>query len=142
MNTYTFRRTDAWRDQANRKGGRPARLTINFRDRYIFLSTELAAMLGVDTNAHVAFTYDEDNPKRVYIRTADAPDDAPDIKHSLSGSGRNGAILRCSNKAVTQHVLRHAGATKSCTCFVARKPTRIDGKDHFMIMLSCPMMTK
>lgn len=142
MNAYTFRRTDAWRDQSNRKGGRQAQATINFGDRYITISRQLASMLGVDTNAHVAFTYDEDKPDHVYIRPADYPDDTREVQHCLFGVGRNKAYLRCSNRAVTQHVLRHAGAAKSCTCFVARKPTSIDGKDHFQIMLSCPLMTK
>ena len=142
MTPYTFRRTDSWREQANHKGGRPARCTLNFRDRYIFFSTQLAALLGLNADAHVAFTYDEDKPENIFVRSADFSDDTQDIQLCLSTAGRNKSILRCSNRAVVNHVLTHAGATKSCTCYVALKPTRIKGKDHFQILVSCPITTK
>lgn len=142
MEAYTFKRVDSWKEQRNHKGGRPARLTINCRDRYISFSTGLRDKLKLQSGSHVAFTYDEDKPNHIYIRAADAPDDTCDIQIPLSYSGRNKSILRCSNKAVTRHVLEQVGAHVSCTCYIAPKPVKIANKEHYQIMVSCPVMVK
>lgn len=138
MNAYTFRRTDAWREQTGQKG-RPARCTVNFNEYCISLSKQLSAMLGVKSGGYVAFTCDEDCPSHIYIRPAEYPDDDRIIQHKLSSAGRNKTVLRCFNRAVIEYMFELTRATKSCTCYVEQKPTSIDGKNHYRIMLHCPI---
>ena len=137
MELYTFTRTEARRGQANSLGRPVSRRTLSFRGQRIYLSTLLSMDLGLKAGAHVAFTYDEDRPERVYIRPADYPDDTKEIQMKLSAASKR--VLQCYNKAVVKHVLTFAEATEGCTCYVAAKPTKINGKDHYQILVSNPI---
>ena len=143
MNAYTFRRFDTSRARANNTSGSTStRRTINFNDRFIYLSCLLAEQLHLKEGSHIAFTMDEDKPERIYVRQADDIDDTRDIQCALSSQRRDRRNLRCSNKAVVEHVLYLVGATTSCTCYVAPNATKIGGKDHYQILVDCPLMIK
>ncbi len=140
METYTFRRLEARRGRTpNPVGTVSTRRTLNFRAGRIVLSHLLAEQLGVTAGSHLAFTYDEKKPERIYVRAADDIDDTKDIQSALSCLGKNNASLRCCNAAVVQHVLQQAGATTSCTLYVAPKPVAINGKNHYQILVSSPI---
>lgn len=141
MTPYTFRKSDSQRGKPHNPDGKPStRRTLNFRDGRIVLSTLLAEQLGVTSGSHIAFTYDENKPERIYVRTADYHDDTKDIQSALAFIGTKKKVLRCCNTAVVQHVLQQAGAINSCTCYVAQKPTVINGKKHYQILVASPVM--
>lgn len=137
MNAYTFRRHDSLRGVENKRTS--VRRTLCFRGRVIVLSILLAQELGVKSGSHVAFTYDEDHPENIYVRAADDADDTRDIQNTLGCKYADGKTLRCTNSAVVHHVLSQVGAKTSCTCYVAPIPTNINGKEHYQILLSCPI---
>lgn len=140
MPAYTFRRHDALRGVAlNPNGHVSTRRTLNFRGCEIVMSALLADQLNVKAGNHLAFTYDEDHPDHIYVRTADDADDTRDIQFSLSSKQKDKHKLRCCNTAVVRHVLSQVGAKRSCTCYVSPEPTNIEGKEHYQILLSCPI---
>lgn len=138
MNAYTFRRHDSKRGVVTGNNTSNKR-TLYFRDSRIIPSILLANELGVKAGSHLAFTYDEDNPENVYVRTADDADDTKDIQCSLHGAKPGSKTLRCKNRAVVMHILSQVGAKASCTCYVSPTPTNINGKEHYQILLSCPI---
>ncbi len=141
MTTYTFRKADSQRGKPHNPDGKPStRRTLNFCDGRIILSALLAKHLCVTAGSHLAFTYDEDKPERIYVRTADDRDDTKDIQSALAFISTKKQVLRCCNTAVVQHVLQQAGAVSSCTCYVAQKPTVINGKKHYQILVASPVM--
>lgn len=142
METYTFRRTDSWRGNvSNRKGSVSTRRTLNFCGKYIRLTKMLADHIGVTAGSHLAFTIDENKPEHIYVRPADEPDDTRDIQYELSYDHRSKGTLRCCSTCVVRHVLAHANAANSCTCYVAPTPTIIDGKKHYQVLVSSPYRT-
>ena len=137
MNAYTFRRHDSLRGVVNKRTS--VARTLSFNGRVIVLSVLLEQEMGIKKGSHVAFTYDEDHPENIYIRTADDADDTKDIQNTVNCISGKIKTLRCTNSAVVRHVLNQVGAKKSCTCYVAPIPTNINGKEHYQILLSCPI---
>ncbi|MBR1525061.1 MAG: hypothetical protein IJ640_00175 [Prevotella sp.] len=141
MTPYTFRRTDSWKgESSNPKGSESTRRSLNFRDNKIYLSKMLSDQMGIVAGSHLAFTYDEDKPQNIYIRTADDPDDTHDIQSKVSYAKKSKGSLRCCNIAVVRHVLHHVGADRACTCYVSPSPILINGKQHYQILVGCPIM--
>lgn len=143
MNTYTFRKYDSARGKVNNpKGFESVKRSLHFyaKTGAIEISVLLTQQLHLDEKQHVAFVLHEDTPQRVYIRTADYPDDTPDIQCKLSFRKKN--TFRCTNKAVTQFINSIVGATSACTLYVSPVPTIIRGKEHYLILTSSPIMVK
>lgn len=140
MDYYTFRKYDSSRGQvSNPRGSVSLRRTLTFRGQHIMLSQLLAKDLNVKAGSHLAFTLDEKNPDRVFVRPADYADDEKDIQYTLSNMGGGKQQLRCTNASVVRHIHSIMGATKSCTCYVSPAATKINGKDHYQILVSCPI---
>ena len=140
MEAYTFRKNDAHRGIAkNPRGSVSTRRALSFNRKHITLSKRLSDELGVSVGSHIAFTYYEEKPDHIFIRAADEPGDTKDIQYTLCLERRDKAVLKCSASAVINHVLSQVGASRTCTCYVSPKPTLINGKNHYQILVSCPI---
>lgn len=141
MEAYTFRHNDSRRGiSSNRTGSVSTRRTLNFNGKYIRLTKMLAEDMRLTVGRHLAFTIDEEKPERIYVRQADDKDDTRDVQFTISYDNKAKGTYRCAAKCVVDYVLQQVGATSKCTCYVSPKPTNINGKDHFQILVACPLM--
>lgn len=144
MTPYTFRANDSRRAYSFASKGRPALYrTLNFRDRFIIPSKTLSEMLNLVHGAHVGITLDEDNPDKIYIRRADDDDDNSNTQTScVCWDKACRGTFRFSSKAVVEHVLSITEANTSVTLFVSPKPTVIEGKTYYRIIVESPLSIK
>ncbi len=104
--------------------------TLLVREKFFIPSVLLCEQLGICGGAHIALTYDDHIPTHYYLRVV--PNGEPYTASVYAVSSRNTHTFAC--KQAARSILNRVGAAESATCYVAKQPTKIHGKDFYEIL--------
>lgn len=105
--------------------------TLLVREKFFIPSVLLCEQLGICGGAHIALTYSDTFPAHYYLRVV--PDaDEPYTASVYAVGNRNTHTFAC--KRAARSILNRVGASESATCYVAKQPTKIQGKDFYEIL--------